>query len=704
MRITVDTGGTFTDILFENKNGAISVFKVPTTPDNPSVGILNGLKKAAESINISIEYLLSNLTTFTHATTYAINAILTKKTAKTAFLCTEGHRDILLFREGGRIEIFNFTVEYPDPYVPRSLTFEIPERINYDGSISKNLDDKSLLKVINKLKKLNVESIAVCFLWSTVNPIHENNVAKFLEEKLPNIPYSLSHKVNPTLREYRRASSTCIDASLKPIMSKYLLNLKTNLEDKGFRGQFFMVTSQGGVKNIELSSNSPIHLINSGPSMAPVGGNFYLEKCKNYEQAIVTDLGGTTFDISLIKDRKIPRTKETWIGQKYRGHMTGFPSVDVRSIGAGGGSIASVDEGGLLHVGPKSSGANPGPASYNKGGFEATVTDAALVCGILNPNYFLGGDLILDSALAIKSIKKIASKLKLSVEETALSILDVVTENMAQEIKNLTIHQGLNPSKSALISGGGASGINVVNLAKRLGCETIIIPDLGPVLSAAGAMVANITNEFSLTFTTNTKNFDYRGANLVLKKLALKCEKFLKSSGKKSLSHTIEYIIEAKYSGQVWEIEVPIIFDKNHKIKNVSILEKEFHKTHKKMFEVDDIDSDIEIMQWYARISCKMSNTNLTINKGKSKFNKKDSEFRNVFFKKLGSLKTKVLNYENLKVGKTLIGPAIIEAPFTTVLIDPKVKFKLNNFNNLEINLKYNKKETQIDEGSSLLW
>ena len=278
MRITVDTGGTFTDILFENKNGAISVFKVPTTPDNPSVGILNGLKKAAESINISIEYLLSNLTTFTHATTYAINAILTKKTAKTAFLCTEGHRDILLFREGGRIEIFNFTVEYPDPYVPRSLTFEIPERINYDGSISKNLDDKSLLKVINKLKKLNVESIAVCFLWSTVNPIHENNVAKFLEEKLPNIPYSLSHKVNPTLREYRRASSTCIDASLKPIMSKYLLNLKTNLEDKGFRGQFFMVTSQGGVKNIELSSNSPIHLINSGPSMAPVGGNFYLMK------------------------------------------------------------------------------------------------------------------------------------------------------------------------------------------------------------------------------------------------------------------------------------------------------------------------------------------------------------------------------------------------------------------------------------------
>ena len=344
MRITVDTGGTFTDILLENKDGVISVFKVPTTTDNPSVGILNGLKKTADSINVSIEYLLSNVNTFTHATTHAINAILTKKTSKTAFLCTEGHRDILLFREGGRIEIFNFTVDYPDPYVPRSLTFEVPERINYDGSISKDLDNKSLLKIINKLKKLNVESIGVCLLWSTVNPIHENIVAKFLEAKLPGIPYSLSHKVNPTLREYRRASSTCIDASLKPIMTRYLSNLKIDLEDKGFRGQFLMVTSQGGVKNVELSANSPIHLINSGPSMAPVGANFYLKKCENNEQAIVIDLGGTTFDISLIKNRKIPRTKETWIGQKYRGHMTGFPSVDVRSIGAGGGSIAWIDE------------------------------------------------------------------------------------------------------------------------------------------------------------------------------------------------------------------------------------------------------------------------------------------------------------------------------------------------------------------------
>ena len=259
----------------------------------------------------------------------------------------------MLFREGGRIEIFNFTVEYPDPYVPRSLTFEIPERINYDGSISKNLDNKSLLKVVYRLKKLNVEAVAVCLLWSTLNAEHEIKIEKFLQKNLPGIPISLSHKVNPILREYRRASSTCIDASLKPLMSKYLNNLNNALLKKGFAGQFFMVTSQGGVLDMKTSVESPIHLINSGPSMAPVGANFYLKKFKNTKNAIVTDLGGTTFDVSLVKDHKIPGTKETWIGQKYRGHMTGFPSVDVRSIGAGGGSIAWVDEGGLLHVGPQ---------------------------------------------------------------------------------------------------------------------------------------------------------------------------------------------------------------------------------------------------------------------------------------------------------------------------------------------------------------
>jgi len=704
MRITVDTGGTFTDILLEDNEGVISAFKVPTTPDNPSVGILNGLKKAAQSINISIEYLLSNLTTFTHATTYAINAILTKKTAKTAFLCTEGHRDTLLFREGGRIEIFNFTVEYPDPYVPRSLTFEIPERINYDGSISKNLDNKSLLKVINRLKKLNVEAVAVCLLWSTLNAEHEIKIEQFLQKNLPGIPISLSHKVNPILREYRRASSTCIDASLKPLMSKYLNNLNNALLKKGFAGNFFMVTSQGGVLDMKTSVESPIHLINSGPSMAPVGANFYLKKFKNTKNAIVTDLGGTTFDVSLVKDRKIPGTKETWIGQKYRGHMTGFPSVDVRSIGAGGGSIAWVDEGGLLHVGPQSSGSNPGPACYNRGGNQPTVTDAALVCGILNPDYFLGGDLKLSQTKAKKAINQIAKKLKLNTNETAIAILEVVTENMAQEIKNLTIHQGFNPVDSALISGGGASGINIVSLAKRLDCKLILIPNLGPVLSAAGAMVADITNEFSITLPMHTNNFSYSKVNNTIKILKTKCEKFIKNSKLKFLSKKIDYFIEAKYSDQVWEIEVPIKLDTESKITKASNIERDFHKKHKELFEIYDLNSNIEIIQWKARLTCKISKTKLISNKTFKKDLKKTSNLRYVFYKNIGLLKTKILKYEDIKVNKKFTGPVIIETPFMSVLIDPNVNCSLNHHNCLELNIPHNKKEIIIDESATSLW
>lgn len=704
MRLSVDTGGTFTDLLIEKNDSTISVFKVPTTPSNPSIGILKGVNKVAESLNLSTENFLSNLTSFTHATTHAINAILTKKIAKTAFICTEGHRDTLLFREGGRIEIFNFTVEYPDPYIPRHLTFEIPERVYYDGSISKKLQTKNLEVLIKKLKKLKIESIAVCLLWSTVNPKHELELEQYFKKKLPNVPISLSHKVNPILREYRRASSTSIDASLKPLMSTYLNNLNNLLLRKGFQGKFFMVTSQGGVLDLQSSANTPIHLINSGPSMAPVGGNFYLNNLKNINNAIITDLGGTTFDISLIKDGKIPRTHETWIGQKYRGHMTGFPSVDVRSIGAGGGSIAWVDDGGLLHVGPQSAGSKPGPSCYDNGGKNPTVTDAALVCGILNPKYFLGGELILNLSKARKSINKIAKKLNMSNYETAISILEVVTENMAQEIKNLTIHQGFNPSQSALIAGGGASGINIVNLAKKLDCKVILIPNLGPVLSAAGAMIADITNEFSITMPVTTKNINFSKINTTVRSLRQKCEKFIENTKLKFLSKKILYFIEAKYTDQVWEIEVPINLNKENKISNIKDIESAFHKKHKELFEIEDLDSNIEIIQWKARVICKISKTKLISNKNRDKKLKDKIEKRNVYFKNKGLVKTNILNYKNLKLNSQYIGPAVIETKFTSVLIEPNVRFRLNDQNCLELFIPKNKKDKKFDERSTYLW
>ena len=700
MRISIDTGGTFTDLVCEDKKNKLKIFKVPTTPENPSIGILDGLKQIATSYKKNFKEFLSDIDTIIHGTTHAINAIVTNKIAKTAFLCTKGHPDTLLFREGGRIEIFNFTVEYPDPYVPRSLTFEIPERTNYDGSISENLDINYLKKIILKLKKLKIESVAVCLLWSTINPSHEKQIGEVIKKELPNIPFSLSHEVNPTLREYRRASSTCINASLKPIMSKYLKKLKELLFLNGFNGEFLMITSQGGIKDINSIMEFPIHLINSGPSMAPVAGNFYLKKNKHFKQGIVTDLGGTTFDISLIKNNKIPRTRETWIGEKYRGHMTGFSSIDIRSIGAGGGSIAWIDKGGMLHVGPESAGANPGPVCYDKGGEKTTVTDAALVLGILNSDFFLGGKIKLNKNLALRSIKNISKKLGMNEYDTALSILDVVTQNMAQEIKSLTIHQGINPSESLIIAGGGASGINILNLAKNLGCKSIIIPDMGPVISASGAVIAELTDEFSITYPSKLNNLDLKLTNKILKELFNKCNNFAKINVKNSISHKIDFFIEAKLTDQVWEIEVPITLNKKFSI-NKELIKKEFNKKYLSLFEVVDLDSEIEIIQWNAKISCKTSRTNLLKER---EFGKKSKlNYRNVYIKNEGFKKIKILNFNQLIYEKIYKGPNVIETPFTSIFIDRSSEIKLNKNNSLEIKIKSNDK-AKLNEGATSFW
>ena len=700
MRISIDTGGTFTDLVCEDKKNKLKIFKVPTTSENPSIGILNGLKQIATSYKKNFTDFLSDIDTIIHGTTHAINAIVTNKIAKTAFLCTKGHPDTLLFREGGRIEIFNFTVEYPDPYVPRSLTFEIPERTNYDGSISENLDINDLKKIILKLKKLKIESVAVCLLWSTINPYHEKQIGEVIKNELPNIPFSLSHEVNPTLREYRRASSTCINASLKPIMSEYLKKLKELLFLNGFNGELLMITSQGGIKDINSIMEFPIHLINSGPSMAPVAGNFYLKKNKHFKQGIVTDLGGTTFDISLIKNNKIPRTRETWIGEKYRGHMTGFSSIDIRSIGAGGGSIAWIDKGGMLHVGPESAGANPGPVCYDKGGEKTTVTDAALVLGILNSDFFLGGKIKLNKNLALRSIKNISKKLGMNEYDTALSILDVVTQNMAQEIKSLTIHQGINPSESLIIAGGGASGINILNLAKNLGCKSIIIPDMGPVISASGAVIAELTDEFSITYPSKLNNLDLKLTNKILKELFNKCNKFAKTNVKNSISHKIDFFIEAKLTDQVWEIEVPITLNKKFSI-NKELIKKEFNKKYLSLFEVVDLDSEIEIIQWNAKISCKTSRTNLFKEREFSK--KSKLNYRNVYIKNEGFKKIKILNFNQLIYDKIYNGPNVIETQFTSIFIDRSSEIKLNKNNSLEIKIKTNDK-AKLNEGATSFW
>ena len=675
MRFAVDTGGTFTDLVFEDDSGNIHMFKAPTTPRDPVEGILDTLRIAADSMSITSEELLAQGELFIHGTTHAVNAVVTGNTAKTALLTTKGHGDMLVLREGGRLEPFNFNVPFPKPYIPRALTFEVPERIGSDGNVLEPVDDAAVVEIIQSLKNLNVEAVAVCLLWSTINPTHENRVGELLEEHLPNVPYTLSNVLNPILREYRRASSACIDASIKPLMSQYLGGLSSRLKDAGFKGRLLMLTSKGGVMDFEDLAGAPIHAIGSGPSMAPIAGRHYAQRDAKASTAIVTDTGGTTYDVSLVRRGVIPMTPETWLGQRYRGHIVGFPSVDVKSIGAGGGSIAWVDEGGLLHVGPISAGAVPGPACYGKDGTRPTVTDASLVLGYIDPAFFLGGTMKLDVEYAAKAIdKEVARPLGLDLLEAASAILRLATENMVSAIEEITIHQGIDPRSAVVVGGGGAAGLNVVAIARRLGCTTVIIPEVVPALSAAGALISDLHADYRSLFYTSTHSFDFDGVNAVLDSLEAKCQAFLKGPGADATEKSIEFFSEARYRAQIWEIDLPLQTTRFKTPEDVAQVRLDLDRLHEEIFAYCDKGSEVQFVGWRATARCKLSQGYLGKLAKDKIYEAKILPSRKAYFSGTGMVDTRIALFDTMAPDDPLEGPAIIESPLTTVVIDPGAK------------------------------
>jgi N-methylhydantoinase A len=671
MRFAVDTGGTFTDLIVEDDADALHMFKAPTTPDDPIRGVLDSLLLAARDLGMRREELLARGQLFAHGTTHAINAIVTGTTARTAFITTEGHRDILVIREGGRMEPFNFTVPYPEPYIPRSLTFEAPERILADGTVARSLDEGAIRRTLIELERLEVEAIAVCLLWSIVNPIHELRIGELIQRHLPGVPYTLSHALNPSLREYRRASSACIDASLKPRMTAYMRELDSRLRTAGFSGRLLVVTSQGGVMDAADAADAPIHLINSGPSLAPLSGHYFSLVDEGAGTAVIADTGGTTFDVSLVRKGRIPRTRDAWIGQPFRGHMTGFPSVDVKSIGAGGGSIAWVDDGGMLHVGPQSAGAVPGPVCYGRGGDRPTLTDAALTLGFLDPNYFLGGAIKLDGEAARRAIDiHIARPLRLSIEQAAAAIVNVITENMVQAIADITVNQGIDPRDAVLVGGGGAAGLNSVLIARRLGCRRVLIPEVGAALSAAGAIMSDLVFSTHATFFTTTNHFDRDGVNRVLGSLVSKCERFAAGAGPDVIDKRVEIVAEARYPHQVWEIETAIPHDRFYGPSEIAALANAFHATHQDVFAVCDPASAVEVVGWNATISCKIrrqTGASLAHRSGTGKGHGQ----RRAYFTPGGFADIPVLHFDSMADGERVVGPALVESAFTTVVLDP---------------------------------
>jgi N-methylhydantoinase A len=660
VRFAVDTGGTFTDLVVEDDAGALRLFKSRTTPDDPVRGVLDVLAEAERAMGAG---LLARGSVFVHGTTRAINAVLTGTTARTAFLATEGHPDILLFREGGRTGAFDFTRPYPEPYVPRALTFEVPERIGAEGEVVKPLDEAAVVGLTARLRELAVEAVGVCLLWSVANPAHEARVGELLDEHLPGVPYTLSHRLNPAIREYRRASSTCIDASLKPVMSEYLRGLEGRLRAAGFAGRVLMVTSGGGVLDAADVAEAPIHSLGSGPAMAPVAGRYFAARDGASDTAVVADTGGTSYDVSLVRRGRIPWTRETWLGEPFFGHMTGFPSVDVKSIGAGGGSIASVDGGGLLHVGPESAGSEPGPACYGRGGSRPTVTDSALVLGYVDADYFLGGAMRLDAGAARAAVEEhVARPLGLPVEEAAAAVLRVATEHMVRAIEEITLHQGIDPRRAVLVGGGGAAGLNSVAIARRLGCSQLVVPAVGPALSAAGALMSDLTADFAGMLTTSTAAFDAGAVASLLADLRSRCERFAEAAGAPG---EIELSAEARYPHQIWELELPV-----HEPLDADRIRSDFHALHEEVFAISDPGSEVELVGWRARVRCPVGRGEA----GRLAWDgapRPGASARTVYFAGAGTVDAAVVSFDELEPGRVLAGPAIVESPWTTIVVDP---------------------------------
>jgi N-methylhydantoinase A len=683
-RVSVDTGGTFTDVVIADAAGNHTVGKALTSPDRIFDGMRMALEAAAAELGLSLEVLLSRSDILIYGTTRATNAIVTGTVAKTAFLTTAGFPDTLVLKEGGKYDPHDFSVDYPKPYIPRRYTFEITERVSSEGEVKVPLNRMQALGVLKTLTERKFEAVAVCFLWSIANSENEEVMGQLIEEVLPGIPYTLSHKLIPIVREYRRASATAIDASLKPLMQRHLKGMEEDLRAAGYRGEILVSTAVGGCMHVAELVDRPIHTVKSGPAMAPIAGLTYSQVEGLGDNVIICDAGGTTFDVGLVRDGSLVFTRETWLGPHWTGHMLSISSVDVRSVGAGGGSIAWIDSGGLLRVGPQSAGAVPGPACYGTGGRQPTVTDAALVLGYLDPDFFLGGRMKLNEDAAHRVIGELAKRLSKSPEETAYSVIQLTSELMIKAISEITVREGFNPRECTLVAGGGAAGLNILPIARELGCEKIVLPKTAGALSACGMQFSDIVAEHTASQVTLSQWFNFDGVNAALQKVDDELNRFLATLAGKGLeTHKIEYFVEARYQYQVWELDTPLPVSRFLTKADVEALLNAFHEVHERVFAVRDEGSQLECLNWKGRLTVHLPNpVKRAAAETKAKGAVEPFASRRTYLDEMGSVETPIYKGLDLPRGARIRGPAIIEEPTTTIVIYPGTSARVSDADN----------------------
>ena len=678
-RIGVDVGGTYTDLVATDETGHTVFAKSPSTPADQSIGVMAGLDELARRLNVTRAEMLAATDRLVHGTTVATNALLERKGAKVALLTTEGHRDVIEMREGLKPDRYDLRSPPPEPLVPRERRFGVRERLKANGKVLIPLDEKSLDDAIAGIRQSGATSVAVCFLHSYLNPVHELAAVEKLMQALPGVSISRSSDVLPQIKEYERVSTTIVNAYVEPIVRRYLTNLETRLGEAGFKGSLFVVLSHGGMAPVEEASRLAAGTVLSGPAGGMSGGR----RCADLvgiPDLVPFDMGGTSTDISLIAAGQASLSADGMLA----GQRIALRSLDIASIAAGGGSIAGVDASRTLRVGPESAGSVPGPACYGNGGLAATVTDANVVLGYLDAAAFMGGKRPLDRAASEAAIDRVADTMELSRVEAAAGIYRMINLNMADGIRLMTLRRGVDPRRFAMLSFGGAAGLHAAEVARELEIKRIIVPTVASVLSAWGMLTSDLRYEVSRTHYGAAARISAGEVRELFAGLEQQAASRLRSWFNGKIA--IERSAEMRYGEQIYEIDVSLDGLDWNAVNLVDQIEDRFHVRHEELYTYASRGQEVVFVNARVAAVGEVARLGSDAKPASSSGTCSPRSKRQAFFG--GWREVPVYALDDLQPGHTLTGPAIIEAETTTVLVDSGDSVTVNALGWLDIELR----------------
>jgi N-methylhydantoinase A len=675
-RIGVDVGGTFTDLsLYDVATGRLEFAKTPSTPADQAIGVAEGVRQLVERLHMSA----TEISFFIHGTTVATNTLLERRGARTALIVTAGFRDVLQIGRQERPHLYDWRVRRPEPLVPRRLRFEVRERVLYTGEVLTPLDKEDLESVLGRLREADVQAVAICLLHSYANPAHERAVGEAVRQALPHLSLSLSHEVLPEFKEYERMSTTTINAYVAPVMGRYLSRLEHSIAELGVDTEVFVMQSNGGTTSAAAAAERPVNTILSGPA-AGVIGSVALAGQAGESNTISVDMGGTSFDVCLSYHGEIRQTQEGEIDRL----PIKVPMVDIHTLGAGGGSIAWIDPGGALRVGPRSAGADPGPACYGRGGGEPTVTDANLVLGRLSPRGFLGGRLALDVDLARDAVRTgVAGPLGLGVEEAAEGIVRVINAGMIKGIRVVSVAKGYDPRDFALIAFGGAGPLHAAELAAELDIPRVMVPIAPGVTSALGLLMADLRHDYVRTTLSRREQVDAARLSSLYAEMEAEALDQMRREGVAGDGVSLVRLADIRYVGQGFELEVPVAGGSLTDAQVDEAFER-FHDAHRRSFGYASPQNPTELVN--LRLTALAGLTRPTLEAasvdGATEPEGALRGRRPVYFAGRPA-PTSVYDRSLLRPGDAFTGPAIVEQLDSTTVVWPGQPARVDAYGNL---------------------